>query len=324
MIRHRAVSAALFLALVATAAKADERAVRVVGSSSLFPFATSVAEALRRASPFKAPVVESMGTGGGFKAFCAGVGLGTPDIATASRPITAFEREVCRAAGVANIQEIRIGHGGVVLVRSRGAAAFALTRRQIWLALARQVVKDGKLVPNPHRRWRDVDASLPDEPIRVHGPPPTSGTRDLLAQVAMEGGCSSFRLVRDLAPEARREACEHIREDGVYIDSGEDDDRIVRRAAADRESVAIVDFGALRRHGNLVQGIAVEEIAPTPETIAAGSYPLSRDLYLYVKPDHLNSVRGLAEYLREFTSAAAIGPDGYLVPLGLVPLEGPR
>lgn len=318
------LSVVVLAGLALPADAADVRAVRVVGSSSLFPFATTVAEALRRTSVFRAPVVESMGTGGGFKAFCSGVGLDTPDIALASRPITPFEVETCRAGGVGNPQEIRIGHGGVVLVRPRGGAVMSLTRRHIWQALARQVPKDGKLVPNPYRHWHEIDAGLPDTPIRVYGPPPTSGTRDLLAQVAMEGGCSVFRLVRDLPPDRRREVCEHIREDGAYIEAGEDDDQIVRRTAADRGAVAVVDFGALRRHGNLVQGIALEEVAPSPETIAAGSYPLSRDLYLYVKDEHLNSVPGLVEYVKEFTSAPAVGSDGYLVPLGLVPLEALR
>lgn len=319
--RGMAMVAAALVALGSSALAADRQAVRVVGSSSLYAFAAAVAENLRGTTRFRAPVIESTGTGGGFKAFCAGVGLGTPDIAAASRPITAAESDLCKANGVTGIEAVRLGHDGVVLAHSRGVPAFALTRRQVWLALAKRVPVDGQLAPNPHRRWKDVDPSLPDLPIRVYGPPPTSGTRDVFVQVAMEGGCEAFRPVRDLPADQRREACGHFREDGAFVEVGEDDELAARKVAADREALAVVGFGALRRHANLLVGLPLEGVAPNPDTIAAGTYPLARSVFLYVKKDHLGVVPGLAEYLNLFTSPAAIGPDGYLVPLGLVPLK---
>ncbi|MEO5335592.1 MAG: substrate-binding domain-containing protein [Magnetospirillum sp. WYHS-4] len=313
-------AAAIGILAAAPAGAADRDILRVVGSSSLFPFSSAVAEAFRRGSPFRAPVVESTGTGGGFKIFCAGVGLNTPDIVTASRPILPAEAGACRANGVSALAEVALGHGAVVLAQARGGAAMALTRRHLWLGLARQVPVGGRLAANPHRRWSDVDPTLPDTPIRVYGPPPTSGTRDVFAQVALEGGCSAFRQVRDLPAEKHREACESLREDGAYVEVGEDDEMAIRRVAADKEALAVVEFGAVLRHGNLVRGVPVEGIVPTAESIGLGNYPLARDLYLYVKKDHLGSVPGLGKFVEEFSSPAAIGPEGYLLPLGLVPL----
>lgn len=298
--------------------------VRIVGSSTVFAFAATVAEAIGRTTEFKAPVIEATGTGGGFKLFCAGIGIDTPDIVTASRPMTADERALCAANGVkdVDISVHGIGFDGVALVESRKGGDLPLTRRQLWLALARMVPVEGKLVPNPHTRWNEVDATLPDRPIRVYGPPPTSGTRDVFAEVVMEGGCSAFRALRGLGEEERREACEHMREDAVYVEAGEDDDMVVRRMSGDDEAIGIVGYNALLRHAHLVKGLALEGVVPDADTIASGDYPVSRELYLYVKTPHFNVVPGLSAYLKEFTGDTALGEDGYLAGIGLVPPPG--
>ena len=304
----------------------SRREVHVVGSSTLYAFTAVVAEAFAGTTDNPAPVVEATGTGGGFKLFCAEVGLNTPDIVTASRPMTADETALCAANGVGDIARHAIGYGGVVVVQARKAGAkrdvtLNLTRRQLWLALAKTVPVNGVLVANPYTRWSQIDPALPDRPIRVYGPPPTSGTRDIFADVVMEGGCSAFRNVHDLAIGDRREVCEHFREDGVFVEAGENDDLAVRRIADDDQSMGIVGYNALRRHGHLVVSIPLEGVRPDEKTIASGSYPVSRELSLYVKTAHLRSVPSLAAFVREMTSKAAIGEDGYLVEIGLIPLE---
>jgi len=315
------------LVLAAGAAGAESRReAHVVGSSTLYPFVAVVAEAFAGTTDNEAPVIESTGTGGGFKLFCAGLGLDTPDVVTASRPMTQNERALCAARGVGEIARYPIGYGGVVMVEARqagatGGGAMNLTRRQLWLALAKMVPVDGVLTANPYTRWSQIDPALPDRPIRVYGPPPTSGTRDIFAEVVMEGGCSAFRNVQDLAPAARREACEQFREDGVFVEAGENDDLAVRRIADDPQSMGIVGYNALRRHAHLLAGIPLEGVRPDVETIASGSYPVSRELSLYVKTRHLDTVPSLAEFVREITSEAAIGDDGYLVEIGLIPLK---
>jgi phosphate transport system substrate-binding protein len=312
--------------LWAEPAKADSRReAHVVGSSTLYAFTAVVAEAFAGTTDNPAPVIEATGTGGGFKLFCAGVGLNTPDIVTASRPMTADEKALCAANGVGEIARHMIGHGGVVVVQARQAGARGggnvnPTRRQLWLALAKTVPVDGVLVANPYTRWSQIDPALPDRPIRVYGPPPTSGTRDIFAEAIMEGGCSAFRNVQNLAAADRREICEHFREDGVFVEAGENDDLAVRRIADDGQSMGIVGYNALRRHAHLVAGIPLEGVMPDVKTIASGSYPVSRELSLYVKTAHLQSVPSLAAFVREMTGKAAIGEDGYLVEIGLIPL----
>jgi phosphate transport system substrate-binding protein len=251
--------------------------------------------------------------------------LNTPDIVTASRPITSDEMAVCAANGVGDISRHIIGYGGVVVAQARhegarGGGNVNLTRRHLWLALAKTVPVDGVLVANPYTRWRQIDPALPDRPIRVYGPPPTSGTRDIFAEVIMEGGCSAFRNVQNLAAADRREICEHFREDGVFVEAGENDDLAVRRIADDGQSMGIVGYNALRRHAHLVAGIPLEGVMPDVKTIASGSYPVSRELSLYVKTAHLQSVPSLAAFVREMTGKTAIGDDGYLVEIGLIPL----
>ncbi len=254
-------------------AKAESRRdVHVVGSSTLYAFTAVAAEAFAGTTDYAAPVIEATGTGGGFKLFCAGLGLNTPDIVTASRPMTADEMALCVANGVGEIARHIIGFGGVAVVQARKAGAkrdvpLNLTRRQLWLALAKTVPVNGALVANPYTRWSQIDPTLPDRPIRVYGPPPTSGTRDIFAGVVMEGGCSAFRNIQDLAHRGRREVCEHLREDGVFVEVGENDDLAVRRIADDDQAMGSVGYNALRRYGHLVVGIPLEGVRPDEKTI---------------------------------------------------------
>jgi len=309
-----------------TAVAESRKEVHVVGSSTQYPFVAVAAEAFAGTTENKAPVIEATGTGGGFKLFCGGVGLNTPDIAAASRPMTADELALCAANGVREIARHQIGYGGVVVVEPRkagakGGGAMNLTRRHLWLALAKTVPVGGVLVANPYTRWNQIDPTLPDRRIRVYGPPPTSGTRDIFAEVVMEGGCSAFRNVQHLPKEERREICEHFREDGVFVEAGENDDLAVRRIADDDQSMGIIGYNALRRYGHLVAGIPLEGVRPDVDTIASGNYPVSRVLSLYVKTAHFGTVPSLEAFVGEVTSKAAIDEEGYLAEIGLIPLR---
>jgi phosphate transport system substrate-binding protein len=303
--------------------------LRIVGSSTVYPFATAVAERFARgghsgSSHRRAPVVESMGTGGGLKLFCGGAGIDTPDVANASRRIKTSEVELCSTNGVAEIVEVPIGYDGIVLANARQGSRFALTRRQLYLALAKQVPgDDGQLRDNPHRSWRDVDAQLPDQKIEVLGPPPTSGTRDAFVELVMEEGCSTFAWVKALkeSDEQRFKAiCDAVREDGGYVDAGENDNLIVQKLEANPQALGIFGYSFLDQNRDRLQGSLVEGVEPTFEAIAARQYPVSRELFVYVKRAHVDVVPGLREYLAELVSDAAVGDDGYLPEIGLIPL----
>lgn len=316
------VHIAAALILCAGTASAREQ-IRIVGSSTVFPFSTAVAEQFGRGTSFKTPIVESTGSGGGIKLFCSGTGESTPDIANASRRIKASEVEQCRANGVTDIVEIRIGFDGIVLANSKKSAPVALTSKQIFLALAREIPVAGKLVPNPNRTWKDIDASLPDRKIEVLGPPPTSGTRDAFVELAMERGAAQVPMLADLKAKDKKafEAMAHaIREDGAYVEAGENDNLIVQKLNANPSAYGIFGFSFLDQNEDRIQGSTVDGTAPTFEAIAEGTYPISRSLYFYVKKDHIDQVPGLAAFISEFTSEAAIGEDGYLADKGLIPL----
>jgi phosphate transport system substrate-binding protein len=293
----------------------------IVGSSSVFPLATAVAERVSRLSDLKAPLVEATGTGGGFKRFCAGIGLDTPDLVTASRRITAEERATCDANGVTDVQEVFLGRDGVVLARSWRTDFAPLTRRDLWLALAKSIPDDWRPLANPNGRWSDISPTLPALPIKVYGPPPTSGTRDTLAEVVMDPGCVAFPLARDLPPTARDELCRHFREDGAYVEAGEDDEMIVRRLSNDPDALGFIGYATLRHNEHLLSAVPLEGVSATAETIATGTYPLTRSLYLYVKLAHLPLVPGMGRFIEHFTSEEAIGPEGYLTVLGLIPKD---
>ncbi|MEO5326863.1 MAG: PstS family phosphate ABC transporter substrate-binding protein [Magnetococcus sp. THC-1_WYH] len=298
--------------------------IQIVGSSTVYPFATTVAEEFGRAGKFKAPVIESTGTGGGFKLFCGGVGDRFADISNASRRIKKSEVETCAANGVKEIVEIKIGYDGIVLASSSGAKPMNLTLKDIFTALARQVPgKDGQMINNPNKTWKDVNANLPDMKIRVLGPPPTSGTRDAFAELAMEGGCKAYSELKELVKKDEKQLkpiCHSLREDGAYVEAGENDNLIVQKLEADPTSLGVFGYSYLEQNQDKLQGNPVGEVKPTFDNIASGTYPVSRPLFFYVKKAHIGMVPGIVEYTAEFASERAWGQEGYLTGKGLIPM----
>lgn len=314
-------AAALALALAAPAAAREQ--IRIVGSSTVFPFSTAVAEQFGRSTRFPTPVVESTGSGGGLKLFCAGVGKNHPDITNSSRRIKRSEVARCEKNGVEEIIEVRVGYDGIVIASSRKGVRYPLTLEWIFRALAKQVPVKGKLVDNLYRRWSDIHASLPQEKIEVLGPPPTSGTRDAFVELAMEGGAKAIPMLAKLRKEDenRFKTIAHaIREDGAYIEAGENDNLIVQKLEANRKALGIFGFSFLDQNADRLQGNPVESVAPSFENIASGDYGVSRSLYFYVKKAHIGVVPGILQFVAEFTSEAAAGDEGYLADKGLIPL----
>lgn len=308
--------------LIAGAAQARDQ-LRIVGSSTVFPFSTAVAEQFGKTTSFKTPVVESTGSGGGLKLFCSGVGTGYPDITNASRRIKASEVENCAAKGVTDIVEVKIGFDGIVLANSKKSSRYTLTKEQVFRALAKQVPVDGKLVDNPYTSWADIDASLPAVKIEVLGPPPTSGTRDAFVELAMEGGAKQIPMLAELKGKDKKafKAVAHaIREDGAYVEAGENDNLIVQKLGANPNALGIFGFSFLDQNADKIQGSLVGGVEPTFENIAAGQYGVSRSLFFYVKKAHVGVVPGIQEYVAEFTSERAAGDEGYLADKGLIPL----
>ena len=324
----KATIAAGALAIVTLAGPAEARdQIRIVGSSTVFPFSTAVAETFGRNTKLKTPVVESTGSGGGLKLFCAGVGTSTPDITNASRRIKASEVARCAKNGVGKITEVKVGFDGIVIANAKSAQPMKLTRRFLYLALAKRVPagnKDGgKLIANPNKTWKDVDPSLPAIKIEVLGPPPTSGTRDAFDELAMEGGCKTFPSILALKKSDKKTfkaVCQGLREDGAYIEAGENDNLIVQKLVANKSALGVFGFSYLDQNGDKIQGSTVDGVAPSFENISDGKYPISRSLYFYVKNAHIGSIPGIKAYIAEFTSEQAWGPDGYLADKGLIPL----
>jgi len=308
---------------MATAAQARDQ-IRIVGSSTVYPFATSVAETFGKSTKFKTPVIESTGSGGGFKWVCAGVGEQHPDITNASRAVKKSEIERCAKNGIKDITEVKVGYDGIVLANSKKGAQLNVTRRQIFLAIAKDVPNaEGKLVPNPHKTWKDVDASLPNVKIEVLGPPPTSGTRDAFAELALEGGCKTFPEIKALKKKDKKRykaICHSVREDGGYIDAGENDNLIIQKLNANPDAFGVFGFSFLDQNSDVVQGSIIDGKAVSFEAIADGSYPVSRPLFFYVKNAHVGQVPGMLEYLAEFTNNKAWGDEGYLTDKGLIPM----
>ena len=299
------------------------REIRIVGSSTVFPFSSSVAENYGQKYPSRPPpIVESTGTGGGFKLFCAGTGLQHPDIANASRRIKESEYQTCRANGI-DLTEVRIGFDGIVLANAKKGPPFALTRRQIFQALAKEVPIDGQIKPNPYKKWREIDPSLPDLKIEVLGPPPTSGTRDAFVEIAMEGGAKTFPILKTLRErnkKAFKRIAHLIREDGAFIEAGENDNLIVQKLIANESALGIFGYSFLANNSGRLKGATVEGAAPTFENIASGQYAISRSLFFYLKKNHVGIVPGLNEFVQEFTSEDSWGKNGYLAEKGLIPI----
>jgi len=313
-----------FIAAVAVSGAAGAAArdtISIVGSSTVYPFSTVVAEQFGKKTDYPTPKVESTGSGGGLKLFCAGVGIEHPDITNASRRIKKSELERCQSNGV-EVVEIKVGYDGIVLANAKGAEPLEMSREDIYLALARQVPQDGKMVANPNKTWKDVNPKLPDYEIEVLGPPPTSGTRDAFVELVMQEACESFDIVNALEGDAKDSACQAMREDGPFIEAGENDNLIVQKLEANKEALGIFGFSFLDQNRNIVQATHIDGVAPTFDTIADGSYPVSRSLYFYVKKNHVGTIPGIKEYVAEFTGEEAAGEFGYLAERGLIPLPG--
>ena len=316
---------AVALAFAGQPAAQDMRdTIRIVGSSTVFPFSTAVAEQFGQTSGFPTPVVESTGSGGGLKLFCAGIGMEHPDVTNASRRIKASEVERCAGHGITEITEVKIGYDGIVLGNARSSGQLAIEIPQLWLALAAEVPDGmGGIVANPYAMWSDIDPGLPAVAIRVMGPPPTSGTRDAFVELVMEKGCEAFDTVTAIeeSDEDRYERiCASIREDGAFVEAGENDNLIVQKLEADADAFGIFGFSFLDQNKDKIQGSRVGGVDPTFDNIAMGDYSVSRSLYFYVKNAHIGVVPGIQEYVREFTSEDAWGPFGYLADKGLIPL----
>jgi len=321
-----AAAAALGLTVTSSAfAQAGRDYVYVVGSSTVYPFATVVAERFGRGSEFRTPKIESTGSGGGLKLFCDGVGTDYPDVTNSSRAIKQSEVKSCAANGVTEIIEVKIGYDGIVFANAIGAETVSLTREDIFLALAKEVPGDaaGELIENPHRTWADVNPRLPAAKIEVLGPPPTSGTRDAFVELAMESGCKATPWIAALKKSDKNKykaICHTIREDGAFVEAGENDNLIVQKLQANPTAFGIFGFSFLDQNMEKVKGSLVDGVEPTFDAIADGEYPISRPLYFYVKKAHVDVIPGLRGFLREFTSERAWGEEGYLSERGLIPM----
>jgi phosphate transport system substrate-binding protein len=322
---NKLILSASLLALVASPAFAARDQIRIVGSSTVYPFTTAVAEAFGKASG-KTPVVESTGTGGGMKLFCAGVGEDHPDFTNASRPIKKSEFEDCAKNGVTEIVEIKVGFDGLSLAQSKDAKSFELTKQQIFAALAKEIPgQDGKLIANPNKMWSDVDASLPATKIEVLGPPPTSGTRDSFMELVMEKGAEKYESLAALKKDdakAFEAVWKAMREDGAYVEAGENDNLIVQKLQANPDAVGIFGFSFLEQNEGTVKDIAVDDVQASYEAIADGTYKVARPLFIYAKKQHVGVIPGVQEFIAEYVSDKAIGEDGYLADKGLVTLPG--
>ena len=299
--------------------------VYVVGSSTVYPFSTVVAERFGRSTEFKTPKIESTGSGGGLKLFCDGVGVDYPDVANSSRAIKQSEVDTCAENGVAGIIEVKIGYDGIVMANAIDAPAVSLSRAEIFRALAKEVPgeKDGELIENPYQTWADVNPDLPATRIEVLGPPPTSGTRDAFVELAMEGGCKTvpwIKALKDTDKNRYKAICHTIREDGAFVEAGENDNLIVQKLEANPDAFGIFGFSFLDQNAEKVKGAAVDGVKPTFDAIADGNYPVSRPLFFYVKKAHVDVIPGLRGFLREFTSERAWGDEGYLSERGLIPM----
>ncbi|MDX1573645.1 MAG: substrate-binding domain-containing protein, partial [Methylophaga sp.] len=272
---------------------------------------------------FPTPKLESTGSGGGLKLFCEGVGTQHPDIANASRRMKKSEFDNCQTNGVKEITEVRIGADGIVIANSKDAEKMDLTLKQVFLALAKEVPNPeggDELVANPYKKWSDIDSSLPDMEISVMGPPPTSGTRDAFVEIAMEGGCKQYDFIKNMEENDMKAVCHSMREDGPFIEAGENDNLIVQRLAKEPQTLGIFGYSFLMENAGQIQASTVSGVEPTPENISSEAYPVARSLWFYVKKAHIGVVPGIEEYVAEFTSESAWGDNGYLVDVGLIPM----
>lgn len=311
--------------LAATSVAQARNNIEIVGSSTVYPFATTVAEQFAKKSGQPAPKVESTGTGGGFKLFCAGTGANTPDISNASRRIKRSEYDTCQKNGAGDLTEIMIGYDGLAIAQAKNAEPINLSARELFLALAKEIPQpDGSFAPNTYQTWKDVNPNLPAHPIEVLGPPPTSGTRDSFAELGLEKGCLLFAGMPELKKKDEdtfKKKCRTVREDGKFIEAGENDNLIVQKLEANPKAVGVFGYSFLEENADKLKAVALDGILPSPETVMDGSYPMARSMYFYVKNAHVGQILGIKEYVQEFVSDEALGKDGYLAAKGMIPLK---
>ena len=308
------------IAAVSTPAMARDT-ISIVGSSTVYPFATVVAERFGTKTDFATPKLESTGSGGGLKLFCQGIGTQHPDITNASRRMKPSEYDMCQGNGVTDITEFRIGSDGIVIASSNNAENLDISLEQLFLALAKEVPNpdnENELIANPYEKWSDIDSSLPNVAIQVMGPPPTSGTRDAFVELAMQGGCEDLPAVADMSEDEMEGVCHSMREDGPFIEAGENDNLIVQKLMSDSGMYGIFGYSFLEENADRLQAARLNGMVPTVENIAADQYPVARSLFFYVKKAHVGVVPGISEYVEEFTSQAAMGRNGYLKSVGLI------
>jgi phosphate transport system substrate-binding protein len=316
-----AALAAVGMVGFADAASARDQ-IRIVGSSTVYPFTTAVAEQFGKSGGGKTPVVESTGTGGGFKLFCAGVGVGHPDLTNASRAIKMGEFADCQKNGVKDIVEIKVGIDGLTIAQSKAGPTLKLTMAQVFLALAEQVPgKDGKLTANPYKNWSDIDPSLPSIKIEVLGPPPTSGTRDSFHELFLEPGAKSIASLKEMQKADSKgfeKLWKSIRKDGAYVEAGENDNVIVQKLEANKNAFGIFGYSFLEENTAKLRGVAIDGVEPEYDAIASGKYKGSRPLFIYAKKQHVGVVPGIDKFVEEYVSSKAMSKDGYLANKGLV------
>ncbi|WP_322521692.1 PstS family phosphate ABC transporter substrate-binding protein [Guyparkeria halophila] len=306
------IGLAAVMATTMSAAQARDQ-IRIVGSSTVFPFASYVAEELGATTKWPTPVIESTGSGGGMKLFCEGNGLNTPDITNASRRMKPSEFERCQENGVTDVTEAMVGYDGIAFAQSNTNDAVAVTREQIAMALLEQVPVDGKLVDNPHKMWSDIDSSLPAREIRVYGPPTTSGTRDAFEELVLEAVTEEMEAYGN-------EGYANLRKDGAYIDAGENDNLIVQKLQNDVDAFGIFGYSFLEENADKLSGASIDGVKPEPEAIGSGEYPVSRSLWFYVKNSHADDVPAMGDYVELFMSDKMISGMGYLKGIGLIPM----
>ena len=307
--------ALLSVAALSVSASARDQ-IKIVGSSTVYPFTSYVAEEFKAVTGNPTPVVESTGTGGGMKLFCAGDGLDTPDFTNASRPIKADEFAICVKNGVTDITGMMVGFDGIAIAQSKSNGEFALTKEQLFLALADEVPgKDGKLMKNPYKTWNEIDAKLPNRKITVYGPPTTSGTRDSFDEMVMEAASKKFDAYGD-----KKGKYKAIRQDGVFVPAGENDNLIVQKLTKDTAAFGIFGYSFLEENGDKVNGATVDGIAPTSENISSGKYPISRSLFIYAKNSHRGKVKGMDDFFKLYVDDKMVGQKGVLKTIGLVPM----
>lgn len=313
----------IFVSCSLSNAETSRNYISIVGSSTVYPFTASIAERFGRDKKFRTPTVEANGTGGGFKLFCAGIGNEFPDFSNASRRIEPSEIKSCKEHNITQIGEIKIGYDGIVLANSLKGKKLNLTKKQVFLALAEKIPQHGKLVNNPYKKWNEIDAGLPNMPIRVYGPPSSSGTRDAFVELVMEQACIDLpEFVSEFSDKKiRGKKCRIIRADGAFIEAGENDNLILQKLKNDAEALGIFGFSFLEENKNSIHAAAIEGVDPTFASIINNKYSVSRPLFIYFKKEHMNLVPGMAEFIHTVISKDTIGPDGYLVQKGLIPLS---